>query len=169
MLRRWNLKGHETWARPAIAGAAAADPESALKIIKYTLNIIPQHGKTLFGRASNSMRASVICQMNCVAQICQTMPGWDGVQDNRHFPSRLKFEDAVCSLLLHIFPLLSSSSSSSFTIIIFFILPVPRIFFFFKMHAKHCTFFTMCFHKDVMMSKILSMIIPLYDIYSNIF
>lgn len=133
MLHWWNLKGHETWARSAIAGAAAADPESALKIIKYTLNIIPQHGKTLFGRASNSMPASVICQMNCVAQICQTMPSWDGVQDNRHFPGRLKFEDAVCSFPLHIFP---PSSSSSFTIIVFFIPPVFQDFFFFKMHAK---------------------------------
>lgn len=119
MLHCCNLKGHETWARSAIAGAAAAaDPESALKIIKYTLNIIPQHGKTLFGRASNGMRASVICQMNRVAQICQTMPSWDGVQDNRHFPGWLKFEDAVCSLLFYVFP--PSSSSSSFTIIIIF-------------------------------------------------
>lgn len=133
MLHCWNLKGHETWARSAIAGAAAADPESALKIIKYTLNIIPQHGKTLFGRASNSMPASVICQMNCVAQICQTMLSRDGVQDNRHFPGRLKFEDAVCSLLLHIFP---PPFSSSFTIIFIFNLSGFPGFSFFKMRAK---------------------------------
>lgn len=168
MLHCWNLKGHETWARSAVAGAAAADPESALKIIKYTLNIIP-HGKTLFGRASNSMPASVICQMNCVAQICQTMLSWDGVQDNRHFPGRLKFEDTVFLLLLHIFP---PSSSSSFTIISFFNpSSFPGFFFSSKCvqnEKVHCTFFAISI-KDVMISKALSMIIPLYDIYSNIF
>lgn len=168
MLHRWNLKGHETWARSAIAGAAAADPESALKIIKYTLNIIPQHRKTLFGRASNSMRVSVICQMNCVAQICQTMPSWEW--STRQPPSPRSAKVWGRSLLTP--PSHLPTVFFFFFHHYFFLNPssVPGFFLKCMQNEKvHCTFFAISI-KDVMISKYLSMIFSnLCEIFIAIF